>query len=117
MATPEEASSHLELFRPELTIVAGGLSAKEIVEVCPVPVDGTFEEFQETLHGLIRGGDYTNKPTEELIEIRGDVSSVRKALSERWAELAAEMDMVQRAMTWTNGYSIDLSKEIGSRPQ
>ena len=117
MATPEEASSHIELFRPGLSVVAGGLSAKETVELRPIPVGGTLEEFQGTLNGLIRGGDYANKPTEELIEIRGDVSSVREALSERWAKLAAEMDIVQRAMTWTNGYSRDLSKEIDSRPQ
>ena len=115
MATPEKIASQPEDVRPDLTVLAGGLSVAETTSLTPIDIDGPYEAFQADLHDLIRGGDYITKTSEELTEIRGDVQSVRDALSDRWAELAAQMDTVQREMTWTNGYLIDLNKEIQAR--
>ncbi|HET7529014.1 MAG TPA: hypothetical protein VFJ84_02180 [Candidatus Saccharimonadales bacterium] len=107
-----------------LHIVPSSPALGEAVQITPVeesvpalrPVE-PFEDFKTYLHGLIREGDYDHKSLEELVEIKGDIQEVREALTARYAELARLEAVLQREMTWTNGYLIDINKAIQAKQQ
>jgi hypothetical protein len=94
------------------------------VSITPVPTEEPvtvlrpvepFENFRTRLHGLIRGGEYEHKSSEELNEIRGDIQAARDALTVRYAELARLEATLQQEVTFTNGYLIDLNKAISEK--
>ena len=80
--------------------------------VVPLHVVTPFEDFKTELHELIRGGDYPNKSLAELEDIKARIEEVRVLQTARFSELAKLEAVLQREMTWTNGYIIDLNKAI-----
>lgn len=105
-----------------LRVIPRSPSLGESIEITPVDEKVTalrpiepFEDFKAFLHGMIRGGDYEHKSLEELLEIRGDIEGIRSALTARYAELAKLEAILQREMTWTNGYLIDINGAIRAK--
>lgn len=128
MATPEFELSSQPDASPEneapLRIVSAEAALGQTIEVTPVELPITqlrpvelFEDFKTRLHGLIREGDYERKTLEEMMDIRTEVQAVRAALTARYAELAKLEAVLQREMTWTNGYLIDINKAIQAKQQ
>ena|SRR5579884_62565 len=110
--------------REDSTSRGAGVVLHQTVEV--VPVDESvvllhevtpFEDFKTELHGLIRGGDYESKSLEELEAIKADIDAVRSLQSSRYETLVRLEAVLQREMTWTNGYRIDLNKAIQKKHQ
>ena len=100
---PSEAGTEAsEIHQPELTLIAGGLAVEQTVEATR-----TLPESIDIFMAVLNEESWAGMSAEQLLQIRGIISSHRGKLASLIVSLQQEHDLALQKQIWINGFIRD----------